>query len=142
MRRRSRGWSLGILAITKRQVWFLAGGASYAFGKFAKPAGGEERLKTMARVLKPFTETIVQAISANDPLTIADGLMSKGLLTTEVYASLQDANYSNKERARKIICQLLAKLESEPEAIHDIIDEFHAKDLGHLSDMIEQELSK
>ena len=50
----------------------------------------------------------MQVIPANDPLTIADRLLSKGLLTTKVYAGLQDANYSNKERARKIVCQLLA----------------------------------
>ena len=88
----------------------------------------------MARVLRPFTETLVHVISVNDPLTITDGLLSKGLLTTEVYAGLQDVNYSNKKIARKIICQLLAKLESEPDAIHEIIKEFKAKDIGHLSD--------
>ena len=96
----------------------------------------------MASVLRPFTETLVQVISANDPLTIADGLLSKELLTTEVYAGLQDANNSNKERARKIICQLLAKLESEPDAIREIIEEFKAKGFHQLSDKIEQKLSK
>ena len=96
----------------------------------------------MARVLRPFTETLVQVISANDPLTIADGLLSKGLLTTEVYAGLLNANYSKKMIAREIICQLLAKLESEPDAIHEIIKEFKAKDFGHLTDKIEQKLSK
>ena len=96
----------------------------------------------MASALRPSTETLVQAISASDPLTIADGLLSKGLLTTEVYASLQDANYSNKKIARKIICQLHAKLESEPDAIHEIIKEFKAKGFHQLSDQIEQRLSK
>ena len=94
------------------------------------------------RILQSVTETLVQVISANDPLAIADGLLSKGLLTTEVYASLQDGNYSNKERARKIICQLLAKLESEPGAIHKIIEEFKAKGLPQVSDVIKQKLSK
>ena len=94
------------------------------------------------RILQSLTETLVQDISANDPLTIADGLHSKELLTTEVYSSLQGGNYSNKERARKIICQLLAKLESKPGSIREIVEDFKAKGLLQVSDMIEQKLSK
>ena len=61
----------------------------------------------MAGVLRPFTETLVLVISANDPLTIADRLLSKGLLTTDVYAGLLNANYSKKMIAREIFVNFL-----------------------------------
>ena len=97
-------------------------------------------LKMAAKLMQSLTEDLVKVFSANDPLTIADGLFSKKLLTKEVYSRLRLEHRTDKDRSRDIVFHLNYQVDANPSDIYLIIEELLAKDL--LSDRIQQILSK